>query len=600
MENRRQKNLRERITAYFPELLALLFCAGLFLWGISLKEGYHMDELLSFELANAEFNPWIVPTQPQGRLAKFVEREIRGENFSETLSNLADTVKDVVVNRGNSKLLSYRADVYEEPVWIDRQTFVDYITVDEKDDFHYLSVYFNVKDDNHPPLHFMVLHTVSSIFKGKITPLMGCGINLVCVLGVMVLLMRMGRDIMGILGYEKAGRPAGLAAALLYGLSGGALATVLLIRMYAMLAFWCAALLAVHLRKLYGGSFQRRNGLLILVTVLGFWTQYFFLFYCLILAAVSSLLLWRRGRKKELWLYARARMTAAAVGVIGFPCSIQDVFSSGRGVEALENLGAGLSGYGTRLAAFAKILLERMGFGGSLAFLTALSGILILWGTGRYSGKFPGKGRESASLWMLLLAPTAGYFLLAARMAPYLVDRYLMPLFPLTILAAAAALFCLAMTVISDKRKRGKGWKLGGGLLFALLTAAQLLTPSRYQDNYQYRGYSGQKEAAERYRDYPCICVYKGVGYYENLVEFTSYEKTLLVTPGELENRRDKSSIAQLEQVVVLVKEPGDEARVREILLEQYGLYCAESLWRSRDPGADVLLLFRRVEAEGN
>ena len=40
-----------------------------------------MDELLSFELANGEFNPWIVPTQPQGRLAKFVENEIRGESF---------------------------------------------------------------------------------------------------------------------------------------------------------------------------------------------------------------------------------------------------------------------------------------------------------------------------------------------------------------------------------------------------------------------------------------------------------------------------------------------------------------------------------------
>ena len=61
-----------------PELLAVILCLGIMCVGISLKEGYHMDELLSFELANARYNPWIVPTQPEGRLAKFVREEIQG------------------------------------------------------------------------------------------------------------------------------------------------------------------------------------------------------------------------------------------------------------------------------------------------------------------------------------------------------------------------------------------------------------------------------------------------------------------------------------------------------------------------------------------
>ena len=113
-----------------PELLAVILCLGIMCVGISLKEGYHMDELLSFELANARYNPWIVPTQPEGRLAKFVREEIQGDSFPETVSNLTDTVKDVLQNRGNSKLLSYKADVYEEPVWISVEQFRDYVTVD--------------------------------------------------------------------------------------------------------------------------------------------------------------------------------------------------------------------------------------------------------------------------------------------------------------------------------------------------------------------------------------------------------------------------------------------------------------------------------------
>ena len=87
---------------------------------ISHKEGYHMDEILSFQLGNAEYNPWIVPTQPEGRLAKFIHNEIDGESLRETVGNMFVTVTDVLENRGNSKLLTYTADVYDEPVWIER------------------------------------------------------------------------------------------------------------------------------------------------------------------------------------------------------------------------------------------------------------------------------------------------------------------------------------------------------------------------------------------------------------------------------------------------------------------------------------------------
>ena len=145
---------RDKWKKILPELLAVILCLVLMGAGVSRKEGYHMDELLSFELANARYNPWIVPTQPEGRLAKFVNEEIEGDSAGETLENLKNTVTDVLRNRGNSKLLSYKADVYEEPVWITDRQFQDYVTVDQKDAFDYLSVYFNVKDDNHPPVHF--------------------------------------------------------------------------------------------------------------------------------------------------------------------------------------------------------------------------------------------------------------------------------------------------------------------------------------------------------------------------------------------------------------------------------------------------------------
>lgn len=168
---------KERLKRNKWQLAVLILVLLVQCFYISQKDGYHMDELLTFELANAEYNPWIVPTQPVGRLAKFMQQEIYGDSLGETLGNLKDTVADVLRNRGSSKLLSYKADVYEQPVWITREQFHEYITVGDRDGFNYPSVYFNVKDDNHPPLYFMLVHTMSSLFRDRISPWMGCVFN---------------------------------------------------------------------------------------------------------------------------------------------------------------------------------------------------------------------------------------------------------------------------------------------------------------------------------------------------------------------------------------------------------------------------------------
>ncbi len=60
------------------EIIVVALCLLLLCLFVSAKEGFHMDELLSFELANAEYNPWIVPTQPEGRLARFVTMRSTG------------------------------------------------------------------------------------------------------------------------------------------------------------------------------------------------------------------------------------------------------------------------------------------------------------------------------------------------------------------------------------------------------------------------------------------------------------------------------------------------------------------------------------------
>ncbi len=646
MGDERDKRMRGRLAQWlrrFGAQTAVLICVAAVLGCFAArKEGYHMDELLSFELSNAQFNPWIVPTQPEGRLAKFVREEIRGESFGETLSNLADTARDVLANRGNSRLLQYRADVYPEPVWISGEQFHDYITVGEEDAFSYLSVYFNVRDDNHPPLHFMLLHTMSSVFRDARGTFQGCIINILAILGCSMCFFGLGTllERHGILprGY---GRAAGICAALLYGLSAGGIATALLIRMYGCMTFFCVALFCLHAKKWLEKGFARKNGLLIAVTVMGFWTQYFFLFFCLSLAAVTVALLAKRKRYGELRRYIRSMVLAAVIGVGVFPFSIQDVLASGRGTEALQNLGQGFSGYGTRLAAFGGMLVE--GSFGSVPFGLAVlaclaAGLLFACRKGRQgltkrvneaaAGK--GGGRRIAAksavtestviggvngavngavngtaegavgggraaerseersaggavaaraattvgreLWLMLLVPCGCYFLLAARMAPYLVDRYIMPLFAFSALLLAVLAARLAVSLLP-----APGRSVGRGLLLGAALALGTVNVAGYGGAYLYQGYERQLEVARRYRNLPCVCLYDGVGYYDNLPEFTCYPRTLLLTLPELENRQDMEGLTEGPGIVVLRKpEVPEESALAA--LERYGLVVEEIL----------------------
>lgn len=574
------------------EILAVVICI-LVLWSfVGRKQGFHMDELLSFQLSNAEFNPWIVATQPEGRLARFVHNEIDGETLGETLGNLAAEIKDVFVNRGNSKLLTYQAEVWPEPVWITAEQFRNYIEVDRGDAFNYLSVYFNVKDDNHPPLHFMLLHTVSSVVQGRAEAWMGCLINLGAVLGILILLIKSGRLLAEVLGLGEYSRPAGLLAALFYGLSAGAGVTVLLIRMYGLLTLWCVAYFYLVLKKWRDGSFDRRNGMLVLVAMLGFWTQYFFLFYCILLAGLVSVCLLLKGRKKEFWRFACSMVIAAAVGIAVFPFSIADVFSSGRGVEALENLSSGLQGYGGRLQEFFKIVWERTFTPLCWLLFAAAAATALILKRKELSVQFPGR-EKAVYLWLLLL-PSGGYFLLAARMSPYLVDRYVMPLFPFVSLAGGLAYSVLLRSMAGRLGRLGvKKTVLLGCVLAVLLQATGIFGDGCSE--YLYKGYALQEGVAEGYADYPCICVYEGVGYYENLKEFTHYQKTLLVTPEQLAGRQDSESITELEYVAVLIKtDEVDLPQVLEIMEKNYGFAFDKWGWRGTGVHGDVLCLMSR------
>lgn len=536
-------------------VLSMLFLCSY----IARKEGYHMDEILAFELSNAEFNPWIVPTQPVGRLAKFMGEYIDGENIADTLGNIVFIVKDTLINRGNSILANYKADVYDAPVWISRESFQNYVQCDTSDDYNLFSVYFNVKDDNHPPLHFMLLHLVCSVFKGDITPWHGGVINLFAMAGTLWILGRLG-DLL----FQKKSSIAALL--ILYGFSMGIVATTIWIRMYALLTLWTVWGLYLHLQKYMDtkqgfcntksktriGRWIGSKGILA-VTVCSFWTQYFGLFFILPLALVTVLLLVKDGRFKEMWAYIRTMLLAAIIGVCVYPFAIGDVLFSSRGTEALSQWKNGIGEYFYRLSQFGTILAENT-MGSVWVFLAAVlvpAGIYIavyVKRGGSREGRHMLAGETAGRQLLLCGVPALVYFLLAAKMSPYFVDRYIMAVFPIVLLhivwlwdktASLCSNYVYAKAVI-----------LLASALIVLLQAVQM----KGQHTYLYTGYAQQLQVAEAYASYPLVCLYDGYGFYENVMEMERYEKTMLVKKAELQEM-DEERIAQAKDgYVVLIK----------------------------------------------
>ena len=250
------------------------------------------------------------------------------------------------------------------------------------------------------------------------------------------------------------------------------------------------------------------------------------------------------------------------IGLFLFPFAIADVFSSSRGTEALGNLASGFRGYGERILTFGKILAERtvgipLLVGGCIAGVV----LLVMWlvrvirrcRVQVQGERVPAAEASRISVGAILTIPVAGYFLLASRMSPYLVDRYIMPIFPFVSL-----LLALLLCWFGRKISEISGWKTRNAALcmLAVILLVQGMRLIHYDGEYLYKGYRQQEQLAEAYASDPCICVYVGVGYYENLPEFMHYSKTLLLTEQELENREDTESLEALDHVVVMIK-PG-------------------------------------------
>ena len=172
--------------------------------------------------------------------------------------------------------------------------------------------------------------------------------------------------------------------------------------------------------------------------------------------------------------------------------------------------------------------------------------------------------------WSILgmcVIPTVSYFLLAAKMSPYFVDRYIMAIFPMT---------ALIILLLWDR----VGMNLASGVIVFLIVVSQGFS-LQGGHTYLYRGYEAQLQVAKEHAEYPLVCFYDGYGFYENVMEMEQYEQTILVKRGELQFMDETRTNVTSQGYVALIKYPGDEsgkAQLNEVM-QVFGEGSAELLY---------------------
>lgn len=426
----------------------------------SQKEGYHLDEIYSYGLANSEYLPFMHFGESGYDVKDWMLEYGAGESFRDIVTNL---IKDFQILK-ECGFDIYSSEIYQDyliaqansadtftTTWVSGQDYRDYLAVSESNTFNYASVYYNQRGDVHPPLYYILLHTVCSVFQGTFSKWYGLTINFVVLTGTLLLLYRMVDRHLG-------GSRVALAVTAAYGLSNGFMTSAMYLRMYALLTLMTVLYCYVHL-ELAVDDFQikgKKRLMLVAATLGGFLTHYYFVLYAIGVAFVYVIWMVSRKKWRAVLKYIITLACTAAAGLCIWPFALKHVFLGYRGQASLDTITSGLFYLSKTKLIMDHIIWQLMG---GHWWLLLVGFVLLAVVFIRQKGK-----NVPVAKGLLLVLPVVLYVLLVSQIVPFLVERYVMCTFPFWCLFVVAA---VTFAVGKSVKKPWKRWVpfLTGGLL---------------------------------------------------------------------------------------------------------------------------------------
>lgn len=457
------------------QILVLLFFAGQ-------KKGYFIDEIYSWGLSNSYYKPFVA---------------------------------------------SY--DVFDR--WIEGDVFEDYMTVGEGERFAYGSVYYNQTQDVHPPLYYMLFHTLCSLTPGVFNKWQGILLNVFFYGGCLAMIFLTARRL-------TKSEGAALAAMAVWGFSPGGLSTGIYIRMYMMMAFFSIATVYLHVRMAEEGQGRRILAAVCAVTFLGLLTQYYFVFLAFFLSAVYVLWKLQKQKWKEASVYAAALFASVGLMVLVYPALITQLARTDEFVasETRNNLLNGSVMVRNLISYVSDINMDF--FSGRIREAAAVMALFL--GFGLWRNRKKGGGRKVkvsldandrialalALVWVLSFLAVSGAAVVTGV-------RYIYNLYPL---------FCVLL-VWAGRGITGwalKGTKACGMVRAGILAAGGILFLTGFRLGYVRYLYPENEERvrlARQYEDLYCLYInnYENAPLTQDLMELSGFRGVYVMPKEEIE-----------------------------------------------------------------
>lgn len=278
------------------------------------KGSLHSDEVYCYGLANSYYRPFIAISEGIQK-----DRGLAGTLTFNTDPETGAYIPDL------SQL-----NLTNAYTWVNGDIFADYLSVRPDQRFSYGSVLYNQRSDVHPPLYYILLHTICSFFPGSFSRWYAFSLNLLCLAGTQVFLFLTARKI-------SKSDTASLLTCLLYGMSTGALSTFIFLRQYSLATMLCMAFTYFAVDVIY----QQRQSTIktyipslagtIICALLAFFTHYSTILYIGSFTALYCLYLLLHKRIRKMFLFGGSLLCTLLVFLALWPYLLQQTSSYDKG-----------------------------------------------------------------------------------------------------------------------------------------------------------------------------------------------------------------------------------------------------------------------------
>ena len=535
------KNINDK-KSYILFIIVSIITIIVMCFFIGKKEGWHEDEIFSYGSSNYKYDHLFQRFGDRDSLNQLIDEKIIGSNLKDTLKNIKYYITH---NDEFNELLNEKMEK-EIPIWKTSEEAKEYMTVSTDEIFNYWSVYYNQARDVHPPLFYFLVHFVSALFLNNFSKYIIFIINLIFFVASIFIIRK-------IIELFNKNEWISSITILLYGLSMGAISTVIFQRMYIMLTFFVLSYLYLNL-KIALNSFEidkKTKRMLIANIILGFLTQYYFCIYIIFLFLVMSIIIAKNKKFKELKSYIFCHIKAAIIGIIIFPASIYHIFFSYRGAAG----GVVNASYIERLKEYLKIMFYSFSIPEILGYI--ITGILIVLFIIRLI-----KGKKKDIILMICM-PIILFVLTIVKISPFINIRYISLVFPIIVISIVLIILSITRYIVNNILCKFNNIRLSnfckknlGLITISIITISiSIYGFCASKPEFLYEGYKRRIELAEKNQDIKLVYVGESVfNHLQDMEEFLRYKNYIILNTWELDELKEDEVLKEEKEFVLNIK----------------------------------------------